>query len=116
MKLVLYFLFLCLSYDFAYVSGFYSSLTSPRALAKGCFRLSPLRETRDKEADGVPLVQFGSKKYYEGLVKEPISSDNSQKVDNLTPNLKFIGICAGIIGGLLFTFYLANKDLPPPSF
>lgn len=117
MKLVLYFLFLCLSCEYKCVFSFRSSLTSPtRTLAKGNFQLSQLRATQDKEADGVPLVQLGSQKYYEGLIKEPIASNDAQKVDNLTPNLKFIGICAGLIGGLLFSFYLVNKDLPPPSF
>ena len=117
MKTVIYFyacFLLGLNFGVKYVFGFHASRALVGKLVKA--KIFTLRSSPEDEKDGAPLVQFGSQKYYEGLIKEPVASKNAREVDNLTPNLKFIGICAGMIGGLLLLFYLSNKDIPPPSY
>lgn len=62
------------------------------------------------------LIKFGGKNYYEGLLNEPVASETADQLDNLTPNLKLIGIMSGVIFGSVIAFFAANKDIPPPSF
>ena len=54
--------------------------------------------------------------YYKGLITDPINSEISDGKDNLSPNIKFIGIFGVIIAGLLGAFIFSNIDTPPPPF
>ena len=54
--------------------------------------------------------------YYKGLITDPVSSKESDAKDNLTPNIKFIGITGLLIAGLFGAFIVANLNTPPPPF
>jgi hypothetical protein len=53
--------------------------------------------------------------YYMGMITNT-DTEESDKKDNLTPNLKLGGIFIGILFGLIGVFIYANKDIPPPQF
>jgi hypothetical protein len=84
--------------------------------ARGCARRA--MAPQDPKPTDKPSFDVA---YFQGLLTEPVNSPASssvdgQKRDNLTPNLKFIGIMAGVVGGLFGAFILANKDIPPPPY
>ena len=85
--------------------------------ARGCARLA-MAPQDPTPTDTKPSFDVA---YFQGLLTEPVNSPASssvdgQKRDNLTPNLKFIGIMAGVVGGLFGAFILANKEIPPPPY
>lgn len=64
---------------------------------------------------------FGGSDYFNGMITEPIAPTTTTKIDgkerdNLTPNIKFIGIWGGVIFGLFELFMLSNKDITPPPY
>ena len=69
-------------------------------------RTSILNNNNDKD--------YG-KDYYMGMITNT-DTDESDKKDNLTPNLKLAGIFIGILIGAVVAFIYANKDIPPPQF
>ena len=94
--------------------------TSQRFLSASCPRasLAASANPNNNNDDKPPAYDAA---YFKGLVTEPVNSPTSTSVDgqlrdNLTPNLKFIAIMAGVVGGLFGAFVLANKDVPPPPF
>ena len=54
--------------------------------------------------------------YYKGLITDPVNSEISDAKDNLSPNIKFIGIMSVIIAGLFGAFIFSNLDTPPPPY
>ena len=55
------------------------------------------------------------KDYYMGMITNTDTVESDKK-DNLTPNLKLGIIFTGILFGLCGAFVFINKDLPTPSF
>ena len=55
------------------------------------------------------------KDYYMGMITNTDTKESDKK-DNLTPNLKLGGIFTGILFGLIAAFLFINKDLSPPDF
>ena len=81
-----------------------------------CLQSTPNTDSNPNDSRRANLVEFGGKDYYEGMFKESVNSESAMKVDNLTPNLKFVGILGGAIFGLIGAFVIVNKDVPPPPF
>jgi hypothetical protein len=78
---------------------------------------------RDRLNEDMPKSNDISKnynaEYYKGLISNPLERDSDDSAagrDNLTPNMKVAGVFTGLIGVLLALFFLANKDIPPPSY
>lgn len=55
------------------------------------------------------------KDYYMGMITNTDTAESDKK-DNLTPNLKLGIIFVGILFGLIGAFIFVNKDIAPPPF
>ena len=71
---------------------------------------TPRCAAADEEGDGGDSTRGAG--YYEGMISSPLDARADEELDNITPNIKFVGIASIAIFGLCAAFVLAN---PPPT-